>query len=81
MALVGRHHPSFVVTARADLLARVFRIDVRVCPDCSGRMRVIAALTEPGSIRRCLSGMGLSGRALPIAPPRPAPQAVFAYVT
>mgnify|MGYP001158134247 CR=1 FL=1 len=124
-ALVGRHHPSFVVTAgtdreaagagaaarldlvryhgvlaphaadrsrivpgpatRADeaedgsgharpasgrdrlswakLLARVFRIDVSVCPDCGGRMRVIAALTEPGSIRRCLAGMGLSGRA------------------
>ena len=65
----------------AKLLARVFRIDVSVCPDCGGPMRVIAALTEPASIRRCLQGMGLSGRAPPIAPARPAPQAVFDYVT
>ena len=74
-AASGRHRLSW-----AKLLARVFRIDVSVCPDCRGRMRVIAALTEPGSIRRCLAGMGLSGRAPPIAPARPAPQAVFDYV-
>ena len=72
----GRHRLSW-----AKLLARVFRIDVRVCPDCSGRMRVIAALTEPASIRRFLQGMGLSWRAPRIAPVRPAPQAVFDYVT
>lgn len=65
----------------AKLLARVFRIDVSVCPDCDGRMRVIAALTEPGSIHCCLAGMGLRGRAPPIAPARPDPQAVFDYVT
>ena len=28
----------------AKLLARVFQYDVRVCPSCSGRMKVIAAL-------------------------------------
>jgi hypothetical protein len=44
-------------------------------------MRVIAALTAPASIRRCLQGMGLSWRAPPIAPARPTPQAVFDYVT
>ena len=38
----------------AKLLAWVYLIDVSVCPDGGGRMRVIAALTEPGSIRRCL---------------------------
>jgi len=34
-------------------------------------MRVIAALTEPGSIRRFLEGMDLSWRAPPIVPARP----------
>ena len=35
----------------------------------------LAALTGPGSIRRCLNGMGLNWRAPPIAP-----QAVFDQV-
>ena len=30
-----------------QLLARVFSIDVSECPDCGGRMRIVAALTEP----------------------------------
>ena len=68
----GRHRFSW-----AKLLARVFRIDVSVCPECGGPMRVIAALSEPASIRRCLEGMGLSGRAPPIAPARPDPQPHF----
>ena len=38
----------------ATLLARVFRIDVTTCPDCGGPMRIIAALTDPSSIRRWL---------------------------
>ena len=63
----------------ATLLARVFRIDVTRCPDCGGRMKIIAALTDPRSIRRCLRGMGLPARAPPITPARPRPQAEFAY--
>jgi len=62
----GRHRLSW-----AKLLARVFRIDVSVCPNCGGPMRLIAALTEPASIKRCLQGMRLSWRAPPIAPARP----------
>ena len=42
-------------------------------------MRIIAALTDPSSIRRCLHGMGLPARGSPIAPARPHPQAEFAY--
>ena len=61
------------------LLARVFRIDVRRCPDCGGRMKIIAALTNPRSIRRYLHGMGLPVRAPPIAPVRPHLQPKFAY--
>ena len=64
----------------AKLLARVFRLDVSVCPDCGSRMRVIAALTAPAAIRRCLQGIGLSWRAPPIAPARADPQPVVDYV-
>jgi hypothetical protein len=42
-------------------------------------MRIIAALTDPSSIRRCLHGMGLPARAPPVAPARPHLQAEFAY--
>ena len=58
----------------ATLLARVFRIDVTRCPDCGGRMKIIAALTEPRSIQCYLEGVGLPSRAPPIAPARPHPQ-------
>ena len=47
--------------------------------DCGGRMKIIAALTDPSSIRRCLHGMGLPARAPPIAPARPDPQPQFDY--
>ena len=43
----------------AALLARVFALDVTVCPACGGRLRLIAALTEPESIRRYLQGVDL----------------------
>ena len=60
--------------AWAVLLARVFSIDVSTCDRCGGRMRVIAALTEPATIRRYLQGVGLPAQPPPIAPPRAPPQ-------
>jgi hypothetical protein len=57
----------------------VFAIDVTTCPDCGGRMRIIAALTDAGSIHRCLQGMGLPARAPPIAAARSHPQPEFDY--
>ena len=65
--------------AWADLLRRVFRIDVTQCPACGGDMKIVAALTEPRSIRRYLEGVGLPSRAPPIAPARPDPQSEFDY--
>jgi hypothetical protein len=40
----------------AALLARVFALDVTVCPACGGRLRLIAALTDPASVRRICKG-------------------------
>ena len=37
-------------------------------------MKIVATLTEPHSIQRYLTGVGLPARAPPIAPPRPHPQ-------
>ena len=52
----------------AALLARVFAFGMTVCPARGGRLRLIAALTDPASVRRDLSGVGLPSR------PRPPPQ-------
>ena len=65
--------------AWAVLLARVFRIDVTLCPECGGRMKIIACLTNPDSIRTCLAGMGLPSRAPPLVPARPSPQPELQY--
>lgn len=56
------------------LLARVFLLDVTRCPECGGPMKIIAALTDPASIRAYLDGVGLPSRAPPVADPRPDPQ-------
>ena len=54
----------------AKLLKRVFQYDVTVCPSCGGEMKVIAALTEPGPIRKFLDHVGLPSRAPPLSPAR-----------
>ena len=41
------------------LLARVFSSDFSECKTCGGRLRIIAALTDPTSIRTYLEGVGL----------------------
>ena len=41
---------------------------------CGGRMKIIAALTEPVSIRAYLEGVGLPARPPPTAPAAPRPQ-------
>jgi len=58
----------------AALLARVFQVDAMVCPDCGGRMRWVAVLTDQHSIRDYLTGVGLPAEPPVIAPARPPPQ-------
>ncbi|MBC8254802.1 MAG: transposase [Ardenticatenia bacterium] len=58
----------------AALLARVFALDVTVCPACGGRLRLIAALTDPDSINTYLTGVGSAAEPPAIAPARPPPQ-------
>ena len=50
--------------AWASLLARVFSIDVTVCPRCKGPMRIVRTVTDPDEIAAALGPRG---------PPRPRP--------
>ncbi|MBQ35534.1 MAG: hypothetical protein CME04_04030 [Gemmatimonadaceae bacterium] len=61
--------------AWALLLARVFQFDVTVCHRCGGKVKIVATLTDPRSIRR--EGVGRPTRAPPIAAARPHPQQQF----
>ncbi|MSR40136.1 MAG: hypothetical protein EXS02_15035 [Planctomycetes bacterium] len=45
----------------AELLMRVFGIDVLLCPHCSGTRRVLAAIHDPDSVRKVLGGAGAVG--------------------
>jgi hypothetical protein len=56
----------------AELIRRVFSVDVLECPSCGGRMRILAAIQTPGAIRAILEHLGLPSRAPPISPARSA---------
>jgi len=54
----------------ADLMKRVFAVDVLECPRCGGRRKLIAVITEPAVIVAILESLGLPTRAPPPAPAR-----------
>ncbi|MFQ5764582.1 MAG: transposase, partial [Rhodospirillales bacterium] len=56
----------------AALMQRVFAADVLECPRCQGRMRIIATIREPATVRAILDCLDLPARAPPNEPPRPA---------
>jgi hypothetical protein len=53
----------------AELLKRVFSVDVLCCDRCGGRMRIIAAIHPPEAIRKILECLGLPSRPPPLARP------------
>ena len=52
----------------AQLMMRVFVLDVLSCPRCGGRMRILCAINSPTAIQKILGCLGLPTRAPPIAP-------------
>ncbi len=58
--------------AWADLMRRVFDLDVLACPRCGGRMSVIATIEAGDVMRKILGHLGLPNRA---AEPPPGPPA------
>ena len=63
--------------AWAVLLARVCPFDLTVCDRRGGEVKIVAAVTDAGSICKYLKVVGLPARAPPIAPARPHPQHEF----
>jgi len=55
----------------AQLMHRVFAIDVLQCPECGRRMRIVAAIQGSGAIQRILICLGLPARGPPVAPALP----------
>jgi hypothetical protein len=61
--------------AWAALLERTFAIDVLACPECGGRLRLIATITDPGVIQKILDHLDL-----PTAAPTPMPAKVAGWL-
>jgi hypothetical protein len=55
----------------AQLLKRVFELDVLICPGCGSKMRVLCAIHQHDAIQKILTCLGLPSRAPPIAPAKP----------
>ena len=54
----------------AQLLKRVFNIDVKLCPHCDDSLKLIAAIQNPSAMAWILGRLGLPTRAPPRTPPR-----------
>ncbi len=62
----GRRH--YISWSR--LLRRMFDIDVEKCPNCGGQIKIVAAIEEPGVIKKILTHLGLSPHPPPKSPAR-----------
>ena len=54
----------------ACLLKRVFDIDMEYCPNCGGRLQIIAAIVDAAVITKILTHLHLPARAPPRSPAR-----------
>ena len=52
----------------AELMKRVFLVDVLQCEHCGGRMKILAAIRPPTATEKILECLGLPSRAPPLAP-------------
>ena len=62
----------------AELLKRVFEIDVLTCTYCGGKRKLIALLTDGAVVRSILEHLGLPSEAPTLAPARSPPGLEFA---
>ena len=54
--------------AWAELLERTFEIDVLACPECGGRLRLLATIEQRSVVEKILRNLGL-----PVEAPVPSP--------
>ena len=58
----------------AELLRRVFREDLLVCPRCTGGMQVLATITDPAVVVAILTHLGAPAEVPAVAAARAPPQ-------
>ena len=63
----------------AELLKRVFAIDVLICPRCDGPRKLIALIHDGFVVRKILEHLGLPTEPPPLAPARAPPELEFAW--
>ncbi|MFM7295689.1 MAG: ATP-dependent helicase HrpA [Planctomycetota bacterium] len=63
----------------AELMKRVFAIDVLVSPHCEGPRKLIALLTDGLVVRKILTHLGLSTEPPALAPARAPPEPELAW--
>jgi len=54
----------------AMMLRRTYNIDLTICPDCQGRVRIRSKVTEPSEATKIIAAMGLTIRPPPTQPSR-----------
>ena len=52
----------------ADLMKRVYSMDVLQCGRCGGKLKVIAAIYPPEATTKILNSLGLPSRSPPVSP-------------
>jgi hypothetical protein len=62
---VGHHGRNY---GWAELMKRVWELDVLECPRCQGRLRILAAIHSPDAIGKILACLGLPSRDPPASP-------------
>ena len=63
----------------AELMKRVFLVDVLICEHCGGTRKLLTFLSEPRAVRRILEHLGLPSESPPVAAARPPPDQVLPY--
>ena len=63
----------------AQRLKRVFNIDIETCPECKGKVKVIASIEDPQVIKKILGHLGLESRAPTPWPSRGPPATATFY--
>ena len=64
----------------AELMSRVFGINVLTCTECGGQCRVIACIEEPAVIGKILSHLGLPTQGVHLKPARGPPDRQLEFV-
>ena len=64
----------------AELMSRVFGINVLTCPECDGQCRVIACIEDPAVIGKILSHLGLPTQGVQLKAARGPPDRQIQFV-